>query len=51
MQNDTIETYETPELCDLGKAEELTKGLPEGAWFDLRGLYRIQIGVLPTDAE
>jgi hypothetical protein len=51
MQNDSIETYETPELCELGKAEEVTRGKPDGVNLDILGRYRFEVGILPDDAE
>lgn len=49
MQNDTNDTYETPALCELGKAEELTKGLDDGHMADFRGGFRIQHAIVPVE--
>lgn len=51
MKNDTSETYQTPALCELGKAEDLTKGLDEGYAFDFHAGYRIQKWIVPVDGE
>jgi hypothetical protein len=40
MKTDTQEIYETPELHELGQAEDLTLGLDQGSVPDWRGNYR-----------
>lgn len=42
MTTKTAENYEAPALHELGQAKELTFGLPEGDFADLRAGLRIQ---------
>ncbi len=42
MTTKTAENYEAPELHELGQAKELTLGLDDGAFLDIRGAFRIQ---------
>ncbi len=51
MKTETQELYETPELHELGKAEELTLGLPDGGQPDNRGLYRHFIPPMVDETE
>jgi hypothetical protein len=40
MQNEKLDTYEAPELFELGQAKEHTLGLDEGPRSDVWGKFR-----------
>lgn len=48
---ESLENYESPELFELGQAEELTLGLDDGAYLDFHGFFRIQRAIVPEMSE
>ncbi len=51
MKTDTQEIYETPELQELGQAEDLTLGLDSGNVPDFRGGFRYYVNDPAINAE